>query len=147
LKIFSTIREIQIKPWWDAIWHSLWWVAMIRMLLRGLWVNSKPNSICQEVEKLEPLCIFLLLFWFFVGLDFVLRCLTYTSSPFYSGYFGDGVLSPGGPQTSVLLISASQGAKITAVSHHWHPAPCALLMRMWNGFKWFGKQFNSFSKT
>jgi hypothetical protein len=50
--------------------------------------------------------------------------LSHTSSPFYSAYFGDGAgsrlfqtICPGWPRTAILLISASQIARITGVSH------------------------------
>jgi hypothetical protein len=46
--------------------------------------------------------------------------LSYTSSPFCFGYFGDRVsrtVCPVWPQTSILLISVSQIARITGVSH------------------------------
>jgi hypothetical protein len=44
--------------------------------------------------------------------------LSHFSSPFCSGYFGDGVLqTPRWPQTAILPISASQVARITGVSH------------------------------
>jgi hypothetical protein len=49
----------------------------------------------------------------------VLYCLSHTSRPFCSGYFGDGI-SPtvclGWPQTTILLISASQIARITTMN-------------------------------
>jgi hypothetical protein len=44
----------------------------------------------------------------------VFYCLSHTFSPFCPGYFGDGV--SGWPQTMILLISASQVARITGVS-------------------------------
>jgi hypothetical protein len=50
----------------------------------------------------------------------VLDCLSYTSSPLCSSYFGDGVTQttcPGWPQTEILLISTSQVARITGMSH------------------------------
>jgi hypothetical protein len=50
----------------------------------------------------------------------VLYHLSHTSSPFWSGYFRDGVsltIFPGWPGTSILPISASQIARITGVSH------------------------------
>jgi hypothetical protein len=50
----------------------------------------------------------------------VLYRLNHTSSPFHFSYFGDGVswaICPGWPRTSVLLISASQVARIADVSH------------------------------
>jgi hypothetical protein len=46
--------------------------------------------------------------------------LSHTSNPFCSGYFGDGVsvtISLGWPETSILLISASQVARVSGVSH------------------------------
>jgi hypothetical protein len=46
--------------------------------------------------------------------------VSYASSPFYSGYFGDRVLQticPGWPQTMILTISASQIARITCMSY------------------------------
>jgi hypothetical protein len=54
-----------------------------------------------------------------------LYCLSHTSSPFCSGYFGDGVLRtvcPGWPWTMILSISASKVVIITGVNH-WHPDP------------------------
>jgi hypothetical protein len=50
-------------------------------------------------------------------------CLSHTSSPFFSGYFGDRILRTiclGWPWTSIFPISASQVARITSV-HHWSP--------------------------
>jgi hypothetical protein len=49
-----------------------------------------------------------------------LYCLSHTSSSFCSGYFRDGVLQTiclGWPQTTILLISASQALRIIGVSH------------------------------
>jgi hypothetical protein len=76
---------------------------------------------------------FCLSFWG-VGLDFELRTSflqsrcsnTWAILPVYfcSGYFGDGLLRtvcPGCPKTTILLISASQVARITGMSHQ-HPA-------------------------
>jgi hypothetical protein len=50
----------------------------------------------------------------------VLDCLSHSSSPFLSGYFGDGVswtICLHWPWTQILSISASQVTKITDVSH------------------------------
>jgi hypothetical protein len=55
-------------------------------------------------------------------------CLSHTSSPFCSGYFGDGVLRttcPGWHRTTILSISAFQVARITGVNHQ---SPAALLL-------------------
>jgi hypothetical protein len=46
--------------------------------------------------------------------------LSHIYSPFCSGYFGDGVswtAYSGWPQTVILLISASQAARIIGMSH------------------------------
>jgi hypothetical protein len=46
--------------------------------------------------------------------------LVHASSTFYSGYFGNGVSSViclGWPQSAILLISSSQVARITGMSH------------------------------
>jgi hypothetical protein len=46
--------------------------------------------------------------------------LSHTSSPFCCDYFGDGVsktICLGWPQTVILLILASQGAKITGMNN------------------------------
>jgi hypothetical protein len=46
--------------------------------------------------------------------------LSHASSPFFSGYFGDGVfltICLGWPGFFILLISASQVARITSMSH------------------------------
>jgi hypothetical protein len=46
--------------------------------------------------------------------------LSYTSSPFCSGYFGDGGFMnclPRWPQTLILPISASQVGRIASMSH------------------------------
>jgi hypothetical protein len=46
--------------------------------------------------------------------------LSHTSSPFCSGYFGDGIswtICPGWLQTMILLISASQVSRIIGMSH------------------------------
>jgi hypothetical protein len=51
--------------------------------------------------------------------------LSHTSSPFCSGCYGDEVsrtLCLGWPRLAILLISASQVARITGMSHQ-HPAP------------------------
>jgi hypothetical protein len=51
-------------------------------------------------------------------------CVSCISSPFCSDYFGGGVLQticPDWPQIMILLISASQVAKIMGISHQ-HPA-------------------------
>jgi hypothetical protein len=73
-----------------------------------------------------------------VGLEFKLRasrlqsrlyCLSHTFTVFCSGYFGDGVsqtVCPDWPQNSILLISSSQVARITGMSH-WHLAQIKLL--------------------
>jgi hypothetical protein len=64
-------------------------------------------------------------FFFLVGLGFELSAwwaqyhLSHTSSPFCSGYFGDGVsrsICPGWSQTSILSVSASWVARITVMS-------------------------------
>jgi hypothetical protein len=54
-------------------------------------------------------------------------CLSHTSIPFCSGYFGDGILQTvclDWARISILLISASQVARIIGVSHltqlGWH---------------------------
>jgi hypothetical protein len=50
----------------------------------------------------------------------VLYCLSHTSSPFCSGYFGAGVsrtICQGWTQTLIFLISVSQVAGIAGVSH------------------------------
>jgi hypothetical protein len=46
--------------------------------------------------------------------------LSHNFIPFFSDYFGDGLsrtICPGWLQTMILLISASQVARITGVSH------------------------------
>jgi hypothetical protein len=56
----------------------------------------------------------------FVLANRTLYLLSHTSSPFCSGYFGDGAsktISPGWPGTSILQILASQIARITGVNH------------------------------
>jgi hypothetical protein len=64
------------------------------------------------------------LFIFLVRLEFEIRtscyCLSHTSSPFCSGYFGDGCIVnylPGLASNCDLPISASQVARITGVIH------------------------------
>jgi hypothetical protein len=50
--------------------------------------------------------------------------LSHTSSPFHAGYFGNRIsliFYPGEPRTMIFLISTSQEARITHVSHQ-HPA-------------------------
>jgi hypothetical protein len=59
----------------------------------------------------------------------VLYCLSHTFRPFFPGYFGNGVswtICPVWPQTAILLISASQVARIIDVSHWWQAALCFL---------------------
>jgi hypothetical protein len=54
--------------------------------------------------------------------------LSHISSPFDFGYFGEGIsrtICPGWPQTNILLISASQVARIIVMSHQ-HPASSSL---------------------
>jgi hypothetical protein len=49
-------------------------------------------------------------------------CLSHTSSPFCSGYFGYGILwtiCPGWPWTVLLTISVSQVARITGMSQQY----------------------------
>jgi hypothetical protein len=61
-----------------------------------------------------------------------LHCLNHTSSQFCCGYFGDGVLWTtclGWSGASILLISDSQVARITGVSH-WSPALLYSLLTM-----------------
>jgi hypothetical protein len=56
--------------------------------------------------------------------------LSHTCSPFYSGYFGDGVsltVCLDWPWALILLISASQVARITDRSHQ-NPAMLSLLI-------------------
>jgi hypothetical protein len=62
---------------------------------------------------LSPLQIFV--FCVLVGLGgFELRVCAFRTGPLCCGYFGDGVLRI---QTSILLISVSQVARITSVNH------------------------------
>jgi hypothetical protein len=92
----------------------------------NIWIISGLASIMFSWLKF----IFLLLFFFFLGLGFELRAsclqsdtlyhLSNTSSPFCSGYLGDGILQIiclGWPRTMILPISASKVARITGVSH------------------------------
>jgi hypothetical protein len=86
------------------------------------WKGRKGMFVCLVV-------------YFLVGLGFELRALhlqsrcstvSHTSSPFCSGYFGDGGLVNSLPlmatQTPFSSISASQVIRITGVSHqHWLP--------------------------
>jgi hypothetical protein len=52
----------------------------------------------------------------------VLYCLNHTSGPLCSGYFGvSQTICSDWPQTEILLVSASQVARITGMSH-WHLA-------------------------
>jgi hypothetical protein len=50
-----------------------------------------------------------------------LYCLRHTSSPFYSGYFGDGgILNYDPPNLAlILLIAISQVSRIIDVSYHY----------------------------
>jgi hypothetical protein len=62
-----------------------------------------------------------------------LYCLSHTSSPFCSGYFGDGVshtICLGWPRTLILFISSSQVARITGVSHQHLALLANILPRM-----------------
>jgi hypothetical protein len=60
--------------------------------------------------------------------------LSHTSNPFYSGYFGDGILWTiylGYPWTMIL---SSQAARVTGVSY-WHPLIClfmSVVFILWN---------------
>jgi hypothetical protein len=74
----------------------------------------------------------------------VLYHLSNSSSPFCFSYFGARVsrtICLGWPGTVILLISTSQVARITGVSH-WHPAVCLLynmkhcLFFMFAAFSW-----------
>jgi hypothetical protein len=59
----------------------------------------------------------------------VLYYLSHASSPFCSGYFEDRIfwtICPGWPWISVLLLSASQIARIIGMSH-WHSASYRVL--------------------
>jgi hypothetical protein len=80
----------------------------------------------QNVERINfslSLSFFFFSFWWDWGLNSglpALYCLSHTSNSFCSGYFGDGVswmICFSWPQTSTLPISASQVARIIAVSH------------------------------
>jgi hypothetical protein len=58
--------------------------------------------------------------WGFMLAKQVFYCLSHRSSPFCSGYFEDGILGTvclGWPRTWTLLISVSQVARITGMSH------------------------------
>jgi hypothetical protein len=64
----------------------------------------------------------------------VLYHLSHTSNPFCSGYFGGEVLQTicsGWSQTKILLISVSQVARITGMSH-WHLAVNFIFDRWYN---------------
>jgi hypothetical protein len=95
-------------------------------------------ALCISMSLKDLYFYFIFSFFFLVGLRFELRasllqsslctlakqvlsCLSHTYSPFCSGYFGDGRVSrticPYWPRTVILLISASQVAKITGVNH------------------------------
>jgi hypothetical protein len=62
-------------------------------------------------------------FFFLVAFEFakqMIYCLSHTSNPFFSGYFGDGVsqnICPGWPRTVILWISVSQVPVIAGMSH------------------------------
>jgi hypothetical protein len=87
------------------------------------------SVIVHRLKATPWILIFFFFFFFFVGLGFELRVWTWkagtlplgkTCSPFWSGYFGDRLLWTvclGWPQIAILLISASQVARITGVSH------------------------------
>jgi hypothetical protein len=88
-------------------------------------LNETLNPLSRQT--LSPFLFFLFFFFFFlVGLGFGLRpakqvfyCLSHTSSPFCSGYFGDGVtelFALAGLGITVLPISVSQVSRITGMS-------------------------------
>jgi hypothetical protein len=59
------------------------------------------------------------------------NCLSHASCPFCSGYFGDGVwqtICPGWCWTAILLLSASQVARIAGVSP-WYSAEMCIFLR------------------
>jgi hypothetical protein len=59
-----------------------------------------------------------------LGLELRAYTLSHSTSPFFVCYFQDRVsqtICPGWLRTTVLLIAASQVARIIGVSH-WHPA-------------------------
>jgi hypothetical protein len=97
-----------------------------------LWGEAEAESGFEwEGLRGNGTLIYLFICYFFIWWDWslnsglhtwkqVLYHLNHTSSPFCSGYFGDGVLwtiCPGWPPTIILLISAFQVARITGMSH------------------------------
>jgi hypothetical protein len=53
----------------------------------------------------------------------VLYCLSHTSSPFWSGYFGDSMpytVFPGWPWTEIFWISTPQVTRVIGMSHQCH---------------------------
>jgi hypothetical protein len=92
--------------------------------LQGFYFLFLLSSDCCNPSNLNcqvfSLSVSLSLTLFTCKAGVVLYCLSHTSSPFCSGYFGDGGVSHticlGWLQTAILLISASQIARITGLT-------------------------------
>jgi hypothetical protein len=102
ISCFKEAVEI-LGLFYDFFFLRIWWISFTRCLFCfGLFDGARVWTQGFALAKQA-----------FYGLNQI-------SSPFCSGYFGDGILQticPGWPQTMILPISASQIARITDMSH------------------------------
>jgi hypothetical protein len=85
--------------------------------------------------------------WGFVLAKLALYHFSHTSSPFCSGYCGDGVSHtsfPGWPQIMSLSISTSEKTRITGVSHR---CPAKPTLFKWKQFKYVERFSLTFQDT
>jgi homogentisate 1,2-dioxygenase len=81
-----------------AWYHCTWFCPDFSFFFGGTWFSTQGFTLAKQT----------------------LYHLSHTSGPFQSGYFGEVVsqtISRTQPQTTILLISASQVARITSMSH------------------------------
>jgi hypothetical protein len=116
-------------------WRHWFWIWSSRFCPESSWVQKHGLELCfctTFIGFVVSCPVSLLFFFFFFGgtgvwtelcklpLYHLRDNLSHTSSPVCSAYFGDVVshtVCLGWPWTSILLISASQEARITSVSH------------------------------
>jgi hypothetical protein len=91
------------------------------------WKRNASPPFCPVSKERSVANTSFLFFFFFggTGIWTYVYHFSHTSSPFCSGYFGNGILGTiclSCPWTVSLLISASQLGRITGMSHR-HPVP------------------------
>jgi hypothetical protein len=111
-----------------------WSGPHIGILCRLRRLCGRGYSMCRSA-----LLVFSLSLSLSVGLGFELAkqvfCCSFWLFIFWSGYLGDQVvwtICPGWPQTLILLISASQAARVIGVSHRHWLGPLILRTELWS---------------